>query len=94
MWCMRGVSVRVCGVRDGCEACQCGCECEDVWCEDVRCEMCEVRDVSQVCMRGVRVCGVRHVSMVYEGCECEGVWCEELCHETIFGLFDHQPMLV
>ena len=24
----------------------------------------------------VRVCGVRHVSMVFEGCECEGVWCE------------------
>ena len=76
-------------MRDGCEACQCGCECEDVWYEDVWCERCEVRDVS--------VCGVRHVSMVYEGCECEGVWCEELCHETIFGLFDHtffQPMLV
>ena len=35
----------------------------------------------------MRVCGVRHVSMVFEGCECEGwgvrhvsecegVWCE------------------
>ena len=83
-------------MRDGCEDVSVGVS-ENVWCEDVRCERCEVRDVSeacQVCMRGVRVCGVRHVSMVYEGCECEGVWCEELCHETIFGLFDHQPMLV